>query len=91
MGTRITDRPLCWREFNREQHFAVCAVCALMSAEREGGGERKKRKKGGGQNRYGDLSVNRHLCSVDVAASKLKPKQQPKELNSESTQKVVHY
>lgn len=66
----------------------MCAVCALMSAEREGGGEKKK---GGGQNRYGDLSVNRHLCSVDVAASKLKPKQQPKELNSESTQKVVHY
>lgn len=54
----------------------------------KGGGEKKK---GGGQNRYGDLSVNRHLCSVDVAASKLKPKQQPKELNSESTQKVVHY
>lgn len=66
----------------------MCAVCALMSAEK--GGERKK-KKGGGQNRYGDLSVNRHLCSVDVAATKLKPKQQPKELNSESTQKVVHY
>lgn len=57
----------------------------------KGGGREKKERRGGGQNRYGDLSVNRHLCSVDVAASKLKPKQQPKELNSESTQKVVHY
>lgn len=47
----------------------MCAVCALMSAEK--GGKKRKKKKGGGQNRYGDLSVNRHLCSVDVAASKL--------------------
>lgn len=76
-----------------QQRAAFCCVCCLCTNEcRKGrGGGRKKKKKGGGQNRYGDLSVNRHLCSVDVAASKLKPKQQPKELNSESTQKVVHY
>lgn len=75
-----------------QHRAAFCCVCCLCTNEcRKGGGKKKKKKEGGGQNHYGDLSVNRHLSSVDVVASKLKPKQQPKELNSESTQKVVHY
>lgn len=54
-----------------------------MSAEK--GGEKEKRKKrGGGQNRYGDLSVNRHLCSVDVAATKAKAATQGTELRKHS-------